>query len=46
MDWLAVEFGMQNVFDTVAEMSHDANGFIRVAAPRSSFAGFRMRFGG
>ena len=37
---------MQNIFDTVAEMSHDANGFIRVAAPRTVVGGLRVRFGG
>ena len=37
---------MQNIFDTVAEMSHDANGFIRVASPRAVVGGLRVRFGG
>ena len=37
---------VQNIFDTVAEMSHDANGFIRVAAPRTLVGGLRVRFGG
>lgn len=46
VDWLTMDMGVQNVFDTVAEMSHDANGFIRVAAPRSWFFGLRARFGG
>ncbi|MXW66074.1 MAG: TonB-dependent receptor [Gemmatimonadales bacterium] len=46
VDWLTYELGIQNIFDTTAEMSHDANGFIRVAAPRSWFIGWRARFGG
>ncbi len=37
---------VQNVFDTVAEVSHDANGFIRVAAPRTFVGGLRVRIGG
>lgn len=37
---------VQNLFDTVAEMSHDANGFIRVGAPRTLIGGLRVRFGG
>ncbi len=37
---------VQNIFDTVAEMSHDANGFIRVAAPRTLVGGLRVRLGG
>ncbi|MDE2662380.1 MAG: TonB-dependent receptor [Gemmatimonadota bacterium] len=37
---------VQNVFDTIAEMSHDANGFIRVGAPRTLVGGLRVRFGG
>ncbi|MCG8467612.1 MAG: TonB-dependent receptor [Gemmatimonadetes bacterium] len=34
---------LQNAFDTVAEMSHDAGGFIRVAAPRTFVGGLRVR---
>lgn len=37
---------VQNLFDAIAEMSHDANGFIRVGAPRTLVGGLRVRFGG
>ncbi|WP_419939335.1 TonB-dependent receptor [Candidatus Palauibacter sp.] len=37
---------VQNLFDAVAEMSHDANGFIRVGAPRTLVGGLRVRLGG
>ncbi|MDE2720132.1 TonB-dependent receptor [Candidatus Palauibacter polyketidifaciens] len=37
---------VQNLFDAIAEMSHDANGFIRVGAPRTLIGGLRVRFGG
>ncbi|MDE2879605.1 TonB-dependent receptor [Candidatus Palauibacter soopunensis] len=37
---------VQNIFDVIAEMSHDANGFIRVGAPRTLVGGLRVRFGG
>ncbi len=37
---------LQNVFDTVAEISHDASDFIRVAAPRTFVGGLRVRVGG
>lgn len=37
---------LQNVFDAVAEISHDANGFIRVGAPRTFVGGLRVRIGG
>lgn len=37
---------VQNVFDAIAEMSHDANDFIRVGAPRTLVGGIRVRFGG
>lgn len=36
---------VQNLFDAIAEMSHDANGFIRVGAPRTLIGGLRVRFG-
>ncbi len=45
-DWLTMEFSVQNLFNTTAEMSHDASGFVRVAAPRSLVVGLRARFGG
>ena len=35
----------QNIFGTIAEMSHDANGFVRVAAPRTLTGGIRLRLG-
>ncbi|WP_419164048.1 TonB-dependent receptor [Candidatus Palauibacter sp.] len=37
---------VQNIFDTIAEMSHDANDFVRVGAPRAFVGGMRVRFGG
>ncbi len=37
---------VQNLFDAIAEMSHDANGFIRVGAPRTLVGGLRVRFSG
>ncbi len=37
---------VQNVFDVVAELSHDAGDFIRVGAPRTLTGGMRLRLGG
>ncbi|WP_420632973.1 TonB-dependent receptor [Candidatus Palauibacter sp.] len=37
---------IQNIFDTIAEMSHDANDFVRVGAPRTFVGGVRVRFSG
>lgn len=37
---------VQNIFDTIAEMSHDANDFVRVGSPRTFVGGMRVRFGG
>lgn len=37
---------VQNLFDVVAEMSHDANDFVRVGAPRTLVGGLRVGFGG
>ena len=43
---LSAYASVQNLFDAIAEMSHDANGFIRVGAPRTLVGGLRVRFGG
>lgn len=44
-DQLSAFASVQNIFDTVAEMSHDAGDFIRVAAPRTFLGGLRVRLG-
>ena len=43
---LSAYASVQNLFDAIAEMSHDANGFIRVGAPRTVTGGLRLRLGG
>ena len=37
---------VQNIFNTVAEMSHDASDFVRVASPRMFVGGLRIRISG
>ncbi len=37
---------VQNLFDTIAEMSHDSGDLIRVAPPRTFLGGLRVRLGG
>jgi|TARA_Y100000588_G_scaffold361800_1_gene422965 outer membrane receptor protein involved in Fe transport len=37
---------VQNIFNTIAEMSHDANDFVRIASPRMFVGGLRFRVSG